>query len=138
MWRSVGFLMSFAIVLQGMSVVTYLVILSGGKRLRENGWSVLSLMVGLSAIVQAAGMSIVVSRVVYCATIDISDGLQTYLFDNEDRFFVGWQLDQSWVFCTVSWCLSLFCAGAVVLAAKVLPSEGGYELIPDHDELRIS
>ncbi|CAG7963261.1 unnamed protein product [Penicillium salamii] len=121
MWRSVGFLMSFAIVLQGMSVVTYLVILSGGKRLRENGWTVLSLMVGLSAIVQAAGMSIV-----------------AYLFDNEDRFFVGWQLDQSWVFCTVSWCISLFCAGAVILAAKVLPSEGGYELIPDHDELRIS
>lgn len=52
--------MSFAVVLQGMGVVTYLVILSGGKRLRENGWSVLSLMVGLSAIVQAAGMSIVV------------------------------------------------------------------------------
>lgn len=113
--------MSFAIVLQGMSVVTYLVILSGGKRLRENGWSVLSLMVGLSAIVQAAGMSIV-----------------AYLFDNEDRFFVGWKLDQSWVFCTVSWCISLFCAAAVVLAAKVLPSEGGYELIPDHDELNIS
>lgn len=60
MWRSVGFLMSFAVVLQGISIVTYLVILSGGKRLRENGWSVLSLTVGLSAIVQAAGMSIVV------------------------------------------------------------------------------
>lgn len=52
--------MSFAVVLQGISIVTYLVILSGGKRLRENGWSVLSLTVGLSAIVQAAGMSIVV------------------------------------------------------------------------------
>lgn len=131
--------MSFAIVLQGMSVVTYLVILSGGKRLRENGWSVLSLMVGLSAIVQAAGMSIVVSRVVDCATpSNISDRFQAYLFDNEDRFFVGWKLDQSWVFCTVSWCISLLCAAAVILAAKVLPSEGGYELIPDHDELNIS
>lgn len=60
MWRSVGFLVTFAVVLQGISIVTYLVILSGGKRLRENGWNVLSLMVGLSAIVQAAGMSIVV------------------------------------------------------------------------------
>jgi hypothetical protein len=60
MWRSVGFLVTFAVVLQGISVVTYLVILTGGKRLRENGWSVLSLMVVLSAIVQAAGMSIVV------------------------------------------------------------------------------
>lgn len=60
MWRSVGFLMSFAVVVQGMSVVAYLVILSGGKRVRENAWGVLSLMIGLSAIIQAAGMSIVV------------------------------------------------------------------------------
>lgn len=52
--------MSFAVVLQSISLVTYLVILSGGKQLRENGWSFLSLMVALSAIVQAAGMSIVV------------------------------------------------------------------------------
>ncbi|KAJ5780763.1 hypothetical protein N7457_005923 [Penicillium paradoxum] len=118
MWRSVGFLMSLAVVVQAMSVVTYLVILSGGKRLRENGWGILSLMVGLSAIVQAAGMSIV-----------------AYLFDNEDRFFVGWKLDQSWVFCLISWCFSLFCAGAVIVAGKVLPSEGGYELIPGHDVL---
>ncbi|CAG8910059.1 unnamed protein product [Penicillium egyptiacum] len=121
MWRSVGFLVSFAVVLQGIGVVTYLVILTGGKRLRENGWSVLSLMVGLSAIVQAAGMSIV-----------------AYLFDNEDRFFVGWKLDQSWILCTISWCLSVFCAGAVIVAAKILPSEGGYELIPDHDELQVT
>lgn len=61
MWRSVGFLMSFAVVLEGMSVVAYVIILGGGKRLRENGWRVLSLLIILSAIVQAAGMSIVVS-----------------------------------------------------------------------------
>ncbi|OQE28752.1 hypothetical protein PENSTE_c003G02000 [Penicillium steckii] len=121
MWRSVGFLMSFAVVLEGMSIVTYIIILGGGKRLRENGWRILSILIVLSALIQAGGMSIV-----------------AYLFDNEDRFFVGWQLDQSWVFCTVSWCISLFCAGAIIVAARILPSEGGYELIPDHDELRIS
>lgn len=60
MWRSVGFLMSFAVVLEGMSIVAYIIILGGGKRLRENGWRVLSLLIILSAIVQAAGMSIVV------------------------------------------------------------------------------
>lgn len=60
MWRSVGFLMSFTVVLQGMSIVAYLIILAGGKRLRENGWRVLSLLIVLSAIVQAASMSIVV------------------------------------------------------------------------------
>ncbi|KAI9368973.1 hypothetical protein BJX61DRAFT_546019 [Aspergillus egyptiacus] len=109
MWRSVAFLMSFAVVLEAMSVVAYLIILSGGKRLRESGWKVLSLLIILSAAVQAA-----------------------YLFDNEDRFFVGWQLDESWIYCTVSWCMSVVCAGALILAAQILPSEGGYELIPDH------
>ncbi|KAJ5792677.1 uncharacterized protein N7503_008655 [Penicillium pulvis] len=121
MWRSVGFLMSFAVVLQGMSIVTYIIILGGGKRLRENGWGVLSILIACSAIVQAASMSIV-----------------AYLFDNEDRFFVGWQLDESWNFCTVSWCIGLICAGAVIVAAQLLPSEGGYELIPDNDDIRVT
>lgn len=52
--------MSFAVVLEGMSIVAYLIILSGGKRLRESGWKVLSLLIVLSVIVQAASMSIVV------------------------------------------------------------------------------
>lgn len=52
--------MSFAVVLEGMSIVAYLIILSGGKRLRESGWKVLSLLIVLSAVVQAASMSIVV------------------------------------------------------------------------------
>ncbi|KAF7588732.1 hypothetical protein BBP40_005293 [Aspergillus hancockii] len=115
MWRSVGFLMSFAVVLEGMSIVAYLIILSGGKRLRESGWKVLSLLIVLSAIVQASSMSIV-----------------AYLYDNEERFFIGWKLDESWVYCTVSWFLGLLCAAALILAGRLLPSEGGYELIPDH------
>ncbi|KAL2218437.1 hypothetical protein M432DRAFT_369019 [Thermoascus aurantiacus ATCC 26904] len=115
MWRSVGFLMSFAVVLEGMTILSYIVIISGGKKLRETGWSVLSLFLILAAGVQAASMSIV-----------------AYLYDNDDRFFVGWKLDESWILCTVSWCISVFCAAAVVAAARVLPSEGGYELIPDH------
>jgi len=68
----------------------------------------------------------------------ILGGFQAYLFDNEDRFFVGWQLDESWTFCTVSWCLGLICVGAVIVAAQVLPSEGGYELIPDNEDIRVS
>lgn len=58
--------MSFAVVLEGMSVVSYLIILSGGKRLRESGWRVLSLLVVLSVVVQAGGVSIVVSVPLIC------------------------------------------------------------------------
>jgi hypothetical protein len=127
-------MMSFALVLEGMSVVAYLIILSGGKRLRESGWKILSLLIVLSAVVQAASMSIVVCGCTLFGGIiwGWANGLQAYLFDNEARFFVGWQLDQSWLFCTVSWCVSIVCAGALILAAYSLPSEGGYELIPDH------
>ncbi|KAL1975085.1 hypothetical protein VTN31DRAFT_3477 [Thermomyces dupontii] len=114
MWRSVGFLMSLAVVLEAIAIVAYLVILSGGKQLRESGWGVLSMIIVFSAAAQAGSMALI-----------------AYLFDNDDRFFVGWNLDQSWIFCTVSWCVSLFCAAAVAAAARVLPSEGGYELIPD-------
>jgi hypothetical protein len=56
---------------------------------------------------------------------------QAYLFDNDARFFPGFQLDSSWILCTVSWSLMLVCAAAVTIAAFVLPSEGGYELIPN-------
>jgi hypothetical protein len=128
--------MSFAVVLEGMALVAYVIVLSGGKRLRESGWKILSLLIILSAIVQAASMSIVVGSGFPDCAYDLMGGgvlmVQAYLFDNEDRFFVGWRLDESWIYCTVSWCVSLFCAGALVFAAHTLPSEGGYELIPDH------
>ena len=60
MWRSVGFLMSFAVVLGGMSVLSYLIIIMGTKRLRENGWKVLSLLVVLGSIVQVGAVCLVV------------------------------------------------------------------------------
>lgn len=61
MWRSVGFLMSFAVVLEGMSVLSYLIIIMGTKRLRESGWKVLSLLVVLGGVVQVGAVCLVVS-----------------------------------------------------------------------------
>ena len=129
--------MSFAVVLEGMSVVAYLIILSGGKRLRESGWKVLSLLILLSVVVQVGSVSIVVSVLppiwdAFTVVIEEANYGQAYLFDNEDRFFAGWKLGESWIYCTVSWGLSLFCTGVLVLAVNTLPSEAGYELIPDH------
>lgn len=50
---------------------------------------------------------------------------------------MGWDLAVSWILCTVSWSVQAVCAAAVSAAAVsaaavLLPSEGGYELIPDH------
>ena len=61
MWRSVGFLMSFAIVLQGMTLITYLIILGGGKQKRETGWKILTLFLMMIGLVQCAAMGLVVS-----------------------------------------------------------------------------
>ncbi|KAH8685763.1 hypothetical protein BGZ60DRAFT_523044 [Tricladium varicosporioides] len=113
MWRSVGFLMSFAAVLELVTIVAYLVILNGGKQKRETGWRILSFLLFLVGIVQCAGMAIV-----------------AYVFDNDERFFAGWQLDKSWILCTVSWSIAMLSAAFISLSAFVFPSEGGYELIP--------
>ena len=61
MWRSVGFLMSFAAVLELATIVAYVIIIGGGKQKRETGWKVLAFMLMLVGIVQCAGMAIVVS-----------------------------------------------------------------------------
>ena len=60
MWRSVGWMMSFAVVLEGMTLVAYVAILAGGRQKRESGWKVLSFLLMLTAVVQCAGMAIVV------------------------------------------------------------------------------
>jgi len=53
-----------------------------------------------------------------------------YLFDHDERFFPGWKLDISWILCTISWGLLALTSTAIGAATYVLPSEGGYELIP--------
>jgi hypothetical protein len=58
---------------------------------------------------------------------------QAYLYDNDDRFFPGWRLDMSWVLCTVSWSVMLLLGGEIIATALLLPTEGGYELIPGDD-----
>jgi formate hydrogenlyase subunit 3/multisubunit Na+/H+ antiporter MnhD subunit len=130
-----AFLMSLGVVIEGMTIAAFLILLFGGKQRREQGWAVLSIMVAIAAVVQAGSMSLTV-----CATASLSENgqgtsakyVQAYLYDNDPRFFVGWFLDKSWIMCTVSWSLQAFCAIAITTAALTLPSEGGYELIPDN------
>ena len=60
MWRSVGFLMSFAVVIEGMTIAAFVVLLAGGKQRREQGWGVLAILVALAAGVQVAGTALTV------------------------------------------------------------------------------
>ena len=53
--------MSFAVVLEGMTLITYIVILAGGKQKRESGWKILCGLHVLCGALQLAGMAIIVS-----------------------------------------------------------------------------
>lgn len=61
MWRSIGFLMSLGVVIEGMTIAAFLILLIGGRQRREQGWAVLSIMVVIAAVVQLGGMSLTVS-----------------------------------------------------------------------------
>lgn len=61
MWRSTGFLMSLSMVLELATLVTFLIIMSGGKLKREVGWKVLGGLMTAVAVAQLCAMSIVVS-----------------------------------------------------------------------------
>ncbi|MDI1485198.1 MAG: hypothetical protein OHK93_000335 [Ramalina farinacea] len=115
MWRSVGFLMSFAVVMEGMTTIAYIVIMAGGKQKRESGWKVLTVLHAVVAVLLGASLSII-----------------AYLYDHDDRFFPGWRLDTSWVLCTVSFAAVFLIGAGLLSTALLLPSEAGYELIPNY------
>jgi hypothetical protein len=60
MWRSVGFMMSFAAVLELVTLVAYFVVIGGGKQKRETGWKVLAFLLVVVGVLQCASMAIVV------------------------------------------------------------------------------
>ena len=62
MWRSVGFLMSFAVVIEGMTIAAFVILIMGGKQRREQGWGVMALLAVISALVQGCAMALIVSK----------------------------------------------------------------------------
>lgn len=60
MWRTTGFLMSFAAVAELATLVGFLVIMMGGKMKREAGWKIVVGMLAIVAAILLAAMSIVV------------------------------------------------------------------------------
>ncbi|KAJ4381904.1 hypothetical protein N0V86_003273 [Didymella sp. IMI 355093] len=116
MWRTVGFLMSFGVVVELCTLVSFVVIVAGGVQRRVQGWGVVVGVLVFSAIIQGAGMAIV-----------------SYVFDHDARFFSGFVLDSSWSMCTASFSLLVLTALGITASAYYLPAEGDYELIPEMD-----
>jgi len=117
MWRSVGFLMSFAVIIEFAAFIAFAVVILGGVQQRSYGWKIVCVLLACAGLVEAAGMSII-----------------AYLFDHSDRFFPGWKLDVSWVLCTVSWSLLALTGIGIGAATYALPDEGGYEFLRSDDD----
>lgn len=65
MWRTVGFLMSFTVVLELATLVSFATVLIGGRANREGGWKMCSGFMGAVAAAQIVAMAIVVCRISY-------------------------------------------------------------------------
>ncbi|CAK3766113.1 hypothetical protein DOTSEDRAFT_70280 [Lecanosticta acicola] len=113
-WRSTGFFMNLSIVVELACVIAYLTVLVGGRSSREAGWKMVAGLLSIVAVGQIISMALV-----------------AYAFEHDNRFFVGWELDRSFVLCTVSWVVLLVNAAGVVAAAFLLPPQDDYEPIPD-------
>jgi len=61
MWRTTGFLMSLAVVVDLASLVGFWVIMAGGKVKRERGWKILGVMMIGAGVIQFFAMAVVVS-----------------------------------------------------------------------------
>ncbi|ROT41407.1 hypothetical protein SODALDRAFT_271516 [Sodiomyces alkalinus F11] len=114
-WRTMGFLASFATVIYLAGIVSFVVVMAGGKFKREVGWKVLSPLLLLAALVEFVIMGVVV-----------------YIYNNDDQFTVpGWGLDTSWFLCTVSASIAVLCSVGLLLSAYLLPPEDDYEFLQD-------
>lgn len=140
MWRTVGFMASFAVILCLACLVSFLVIMGGGKYKRETGWPFVGAMLTLVAVVEFIIISIVVSgrchgpMVPPCPTHrpETDSMSQAYLYENDDQFTIpGWNLDASWYLSTVSASICLLSAAGLTLSAYLLPPEEGYEFLED-------
>lgn len=61
MWRTTGFLMSFATVAELATLVCFVVAIGGGQVKREYGWKVLCGLLSVVSVVQFAAMGLIVS-----------------------------------------------------------------------------
>ncbi|PTB64196.1 hypothetical protein BBK36DRAFT_1124212 [Trichoderma citrinoviride] len=115
MWRTVGFMASFGIVLCLATLISFAIVMGGGKYRRETGWPFVAALLTLVSVVEFIVISIV-----------------AFLYDHDAQFTIpGWRLDVSWYLGTVSAALSLITAAGLAASAYFLPPEEGYEFLDD-------
>lgn len=53
--------MSFAVVMEGMTLIAFGVMISGGKQMRVSGWKIITGLLILVGLIQCTAMALVVS-----------------------------------------------------------------------------
>lgn len=53
--------MSFAVVMEGMTLIAFGVMISGGKQIRESGWKIITGLLIFVGLIQCTAMALVVS-----------------------------------------------------------------------------
>ncbi|KAF3086196.1 hypothetical protein TWF706_011721 [Orbilia oligospora] len=126
LWKSTNYLMNLAVSIEVLTCLCFILILSSqntppntttspnnvnnnttNNTIRKSGWKFLVLLLSISVTCQLLAMSLV-----------------SYVYENDERFFVGWRLDVCWVLCMVSWGVGLVVTGLVGLVGWVLPEDG--------------
>lgn len=113
-WRTAAFALNLTFLTELATLVTFALVLLGGKQMRDQGTRVLSVMLMLCAAGQVLTVALVAR-----------------LFEVDDRFFEGWRLGGAWALTVASAALQCGAIVGLVAAKWYLPEEGGYELIPN-------
>ncbi|KAK4944158.1 hypothetical protein LTR28_008296, partial [Elasticomyces elasticus] len=89
LWKTVGFMMSFSVVMELATLVAFAVVLIGGRGKREGGWKVVGGLLSVVTLAEMVAMAIVVrSRwkgpcQVAGAEGDANEELQAHLYNND-------------------------------------------------------
>lgn len=95
--------MSFAVVLEGMTFVSFVVMLSSGVQKRMNGWKILATFLVLVGSIQCIAMALIVGRL-FCLIFLVR-------IDHFRRTFTMWIIDSSLVGISISVSSSVHSAG---------------------------
>lgn len=129
---------SFAVIVCLACLVSFSVVMGGGKYKRETGWPLVAGMLALASVVEFVIISIVVCITEWAKSRFeslLTRISQAYLYDHDEQFMIpGWNLDASWYLSTVSASICLLAAVCLLISAYILPPEEGYEFLSDPEE----
>ncbi|GAA96406.1 uncharacterized protein L969DRAFT_89119 [Mixia osmundae IAM 14324] len=115
LWLTAGYVTSLSIVFGLGAILSIILVMFGGRKRRQEGWKVCSVMISLHAAFQILATAIIAQ-----------------LYNGDDRFWYGTKLGSSFVLTTISWSLDIVLVVAILAGGYIASSEeDGYQAIPN-------